>query len=64
MDDTRTVKIDEIKARVTRGDYAIDADAVAEAFISRMLAVQGANRRADMRTVLGSALDEIRRPAA
>jgi hypothetical protein len=60
MDDIKTVKINDLRARIQRADYDVDADAVAEAFIRRMLAVHGALRRADVRALLGDAtLDEI-----
>lgn len=60
MEDIKTVKINDLRARIARADYDIDADAVAEAFIERMLAVHGALRRADVRALLGDAtVDEI-----
>jgi hypothetical protein len=59
MDD-KTVKITELKAQIERAAYDVDVNAVAEAFVSRMLAVHGALRRADVRALLGdAALDEI-----
>ena len=59
-----TMRITELKAQIERAAYDVDVDAVAEAFVSRMLAVHGALRRADVRALLGdSALDEIRAPA-
>jgi len=53
MDDRHVVKINELKARIARADYQVDADAVAAAFVARMLAVHGALRRADVRALLG-----------
>lgn len=62
MDDhTRTMRITELKAQIERAAYDVDVDAVAEAFVARMLAVHGALRRADVRALLGeSTLDELR----
>ena len=63
-DETPTVNIAELKARIDRAAYDVDVEAVAEAFVSRMLVVQGALRRADVRALLGdAALAEIRAPA-
>lgn len=60
-DESKTVKITELKARIERADYAVDNDAVATAFVKRMLAVHGALRRADVRALLGEgAVEEIR----
>ena len=59
-DENTTVKVTELKAQIERAAYDVDVDAVAEAFVSRMLAVHGALRRADVRALLGdAALDEI-----
>lgn len=59
-----TMRITELKAQIDGAAYQIDVDAVAEAFVSRMLAVHGALRRADVRALLGdAALDEIAQPA-
>lgn len=65
MDDgNRTVKITEIKAQIERASYDVDVAAVAEAFIARMRAVRGAQRRADVRELLGeSALEQFTLPA-
>lgn len=65
MDDRNDVKINELRARIARADYHVDADAVAEAFVARMLAVHGKLRRADVRALLGDdALERIApRPA-
>jgi hypothetical protein len=57
--DTRAMKIDDLKARVAREDYDVDPDAVADAFVNRMLAVHRALRRSDVRELLGDGLDEI-----
>jgi hypothetical protein len=54
-DDTRTVKLAQIKARVASAEYDVDVEAVAQAFVERMLMVHGARRRADMRELLGDA---------
>jgi hypothetical protein len=60
MEDIKTVKINDLRARIARADYDIDADAVADAFVKRMLAVHGALRRADVRALLGDGvLEEI-----
>jgi hypothetical protein len=59
-DENTTVKITELRARIDRAAYDVDVEAVAEAFVSRMLAVHGALRRADVRALLGdAALAEI-----
>lgn len=62
MDDQNTtMRITELRAQIDRAAYQVDVDAVAEAFVSRMLAVHGALRRADVRALLGdAALAEIR----
>jgi len=63
-DENTTVKITQLKAQIERAAYHVDVDAVAEAFVSRMLAVHGALRRADVRALLGdAALAEIGQPA-
>ncbi len=59
-DENTTMRITELKAQIDRAAYQVDVDAVAEAFVSRMLAVHGALRRADVRALLGdAALNEI-----
>jgi len=59
-DENTTMRITEIKAQIDRAAYQVDVDAVAEAFVSRMLAMHGALRRADVRALLGdAALSEI-----
>jgi hypothetical protein len=64
-DEIRTMKLTELKAKVARAQYDVDVDAVAEAFVARMLAVRGALRRADVRELLSEqALGELRLPAA
>jgi len=62
MDDHNThMRITELKAQIERASYHVDVDAVAEAFVSRMLAVHGALRRADVRALLGdAAFEQIR----
>ncbi|HXE46117.1 MAG TPA: hypothetical protein VN635_13100 [Conexibacter sp.] len=61
MDQTQTMKITQLKAQIERAAYDVDVDAVAEAFVSRMIAVHAALRRADVRALLGdSALAELR----
>jgi len=60
-DENTTVRIDELKAQIERATYDVDVEAVAEAFVSRMLAVHGALRRADVRALLGeAALGELK----
>jgi hypothetical protein len=55
------MKITELRAQIERAAYDVDVEAVAEAFVSRMLAVHGALRRADVRALLGdAALHEMR----
>jgi hypothetical protein len=54
-DENTTMRINEIRAQIDRAAYQVDVDAVAEAFVSRMLAVRGALRRADVRALLGDA---------
>jgi hypothetical protein len=62
--ESRTVKITELKAQIDRAAYDVDVEAVAEAFVARMLAVRGALRRADVRALLGdAALSELHLPA-
>lgn len=64
MDANPTMKITELRAQIDGAAYHVDVDAVAEAFVSRMLAVHGAQRRADVRALLGqAAYDEIQLPA-
>jgi hypothetical protein len=63
-DENTTMRITELRAQIDRAAYQVDVDAVAEAFVSRMLAVHGALRRADVRALLGdAALAEIAQPA-
>lgn len=57
-DENTTMRINELKAQIDGAAYQVDVDAVAEAFVSRMLAVHGAVRRADVRALLGSAACE------
>ncbi|MBB4661099.1 hypothetical protein [Conexibacter arvalis] len=59
MEPTRTVKINDLRTRIARADYDVDVDAVAEAFVARMLAVHRALRRADVRELLGDLCDEL-----
>lgn len=64
-EDTKTMKLAQLKARVANAEYDVDVNAVAQAFVDRMLKVQGALRRADVRELLGDAtLAELRMPAA
>jgi hypothetical protein len=59
-DENITVKLTDLKAQIDGAAYQVDVDAVAEAFVSRMCAVHGALRRADVRALLGQAtFDEI-----
>ena len=56
MDDENTnVKVAELKARIARAEYDVDVHAVASAFVTRMLRVHAALRRADVRELLGDA---------
>jgi hypothetical protein len=60
-DETTRMRITELRAQIERAAYDVDVEAVAEAFVSRMLAVHGALRRADVRALLGdAALSEMR----
>lgn len=59
MEDIRTVKINDLRARIARADYDVDVAAVADAFVTRMLAAHGALRRADVKELLGDAYEEI-----
>lgn len=59
MEDIKTVKLNDLRARIARADYDVDVDAVADAFVTRMLAVHGALRRADVRELLGDAYEEL-----
>lgn len=59
MEPTRTVKIKDLRTRIARADYEVDVDAVAEAFVAKMMVVHGALRRADVRELLGDAYEEI-----
>jgi hypothetical protein len=63
MDGTSTVKITELKQRIAQAEYDVDVDAVAGAFVRRMLRVHAALRRADVRELLGDAFEEIKLPA-
>lgn len=64
-EDTRTMKLSQLKARIASAEYHVDADAVAQAFLDRMLKMQSALRRADARELLGEAARaELRMPAA
>ncbi|HZV73674.1 MAG TPA: hypothetical protein VFF79_08170 [Conexibacter sp.] len=55
------MRVTELKTQIACATYDVDVDAVAQAFVSRMLAVHGALRRADVRALLGdAALDEMR----
>jgi hypothetical protein len=38
MEDTRTMKLEKLKASIGRADYQVDADAVAEAIVAHLLA--------------------------
>ena len=42
MTDSRTSKMEEIRASVERGDYAVDAHKVADAIVARLLAGRSA----------------------
>jgi len=63
-DEIRTMKLTELKTRVARAQYHVDVEAVAEAFVARMLAAHAALRRADVRALLGErAARELQLPA-
>jgi hypothetical protein len=64
MEDIRRMKIDDLRSRIARADYDVDADAVAVAFLKRMLVVHRALRRVDVRELLGDAGDELGPSAA
>lgn len=60
-DESRTVKITELKAQIDEASYDVDADAVARAFVSRMIAAHSALRRADVCALLSvRTVEEIR----
>ena len=40
MEATRNMKLNTLKARIARSDYDVDADAVAEAIVRRLLAAR------------------------
>lgn len=40
MEATRNMKLETLKARIHRADYEVDADAVAEAIVRRLLAAR------------------------
>ena len=65
MDDEKnSMRITELRAQIERAAYDVDVDAVAEAFVARMVAAHAALRRADVRALLGdAALREIQLPA-
>jgi hypothetical protein len=63
-DEIRTMRLSELKARIARAQYDVDVNAVAEAFVARMLAARAALRRADVRALLGEqAARELELPA-
>jgi hypothetical protein len=65
MDDEITnVKVTELKARIARAEYDVDAHAVASAFVTRMLRVHGTLRRTDVQELLEDPFEELRLPAA
>ena len=37
MEDERAVRVEQLKARISRADYQVDADRVAEAIVARLL---------------------------
>ena len=63
MQENKNVKLDELKAQIASAEYDVDVDAVASAFVTRMFAIRGAMCRADLRSLLGDAANEIRLPA-
>lgn len=42
MTDSRTSKMEEIRARLERDDYTVDAEKVADAIVARLLAGRSA----------------------
>jgi hypothetical protein len=44
MESIRTVDIQDLRARVARAEYVVDADAVAEAIVRRALGARGEGR--------------------
>lgn len=44
MESIRTVDLKELRARVARAEYVVDADAVAEAIVRRALGGRGEHR--------------------
>ena len=42
MTDSRTTKMEEIRTRLERDDYTVDADKVADAIVARLLAGRSA----------------------
>ncbi len=53
MEANRNMKIDTLKARIVRSDYEVDAEAVAEAIVLRLLAARRTTA-ADLRGADGS----------
>jgi anti-sigma28 factor (negative regulator of flagellin synthesis) len=47
MTDSRTEKMEEIRARLERDDYVVDAGKVADAIVARLLAGRSAKDAAD-----------------
>ena len=65
MDDEHiTMKISELTARIARAEYDVDVDAVAEAFVVRVLTAHAALRHTDVWELLGDAGEDQRLPAA
>jgi hypothetical protein len=48
MEAMRQVKLDTLKARIGDADYEVDADAVAEAIVARLLAARTAAESASL----------------
>jgi len=59
-DESRQMTISDLTARIERAEYDIDVDAVAKAFVMRMLALRSARLGADAPREAG----ERRLPAA
>ena len=49
MTDSRMSKMEDLRARIERDDYTVDADKVADAIVSRLLAGRSARNAVDER---------------
>jgi hypothetical protein len=57
MEVTRDMKIDTLKARISCSDYVVDADAVAEAIVRRLLSARAETPSADGPSFAGPPLE-------